>query len=195
MKPISKYKNIKITHGPHVWVFWYLNALYTVISQNGSLPASLSAEEDKSKASPYVLFFYFRFVVSRPVTVRFQNNVWLVQQSYRIWLQIPVKCFHLFSSVSSQQWWVEDLHQFSKCLSGQINPFTPKIKMQILLTIHIGNVRVILWELIATPAIVWAKYKMSLKGEHLPWSLSGLKELNEKEKNLKAGFSWAWLEF
>ena len=32
--------------------------------------------------------------------------------------------------------------------------------MQILLTIHIGNVWVMLWELIATSAIVWAKYKM-----------------------------------
>ena len=34
------------------------------------------------------------------------------------------------------------------------NPFTPKIKMQILRTIHIGNVWVMLWELIATSAIV-----------------------------------------
>ena len=32
--------------------------------------------------------------------------------------------------------------------------------MQILRTIHIGNVWVMLWELIATSAIVWAKYKM-----------------------------------
>ena len=39
-------------------------------------------------------------------------------------------------------------------------PFTSKIKVQILLTIHIGNVWVMLWELIATSAIVWAKYKM-----------------------------------
>ena len=38
--------------------------------------------------------------------------------------------------------------------------FTPKIKMQILRTIHIGNVWVMLGELIATSAIVWAKYKM-----------------------------------
>ena len=41
-----------------------------------------------------------------------------------------------------------------------LNPLTPKIKMQILWTIHIGNVWVMLWELIATSAIVWAKYKM-----------------------------------
>ena len=40
------------------------------------------------------------------------------------------------------------------------NPFTPKIKMQILQTIHIQNVWVMLWELIATSAIVWAKYQM-----------------------------------
>ena len=32
--------------------------------------------------------------------------------------------------------------------------------MQILWTIHIGNVWVMLWELIATSAIVWTKYKM-----------------------------------
>ena len=41
-----------------------------------------------------------------------------------------------------------------------LNSFTPKIKMQILWTIHVGNVWVMLWELIATSAIVWAKYKM-----------------------------------
>ena len=33
--------------------------------------------------------------------------------------------------------------------------------MLILRTIHIGNVWVMFWELIATSAIVWTKYKMS----------------------------------
>ena len=44
--------------------------------------------------------------------------------------------------------------------SNFFNLFTPKIKMQILRAIHIGNVWVMLWELIATSVIVWAKYKM-----------------------------------
>ena len=39
--------------------------------------------------------------------------------------------------------------------------------MQILLTIHIGNVWVMLWELIATSAIVWAKYKMPCSPSYL----------------------------
>ena len=53
-----------------------------------------------------------------------------------------------------------ELLSFSCEDKNLINPFTPMIKMQILRTIHIENVWVMLWELIATSAIVWAKYKM-----------------------------------
>ena len=80
----------------------------------------------------------------------FSNNSNTTFGMYSPWAFIGVVC-HIFRFRLTVGFW---------SLLVLVNPFTPKIKMQILRTIHIWNVWVMLWELIATSAIVWAKYKM-----------------------------------
>ena len=65
-----------------------------------------------------------------------------------------------FFLILSQIFFSTSVTVFTYKSSLMVNPFTPKIKMQILQTIHVQNVWVMLWELIATSAIVWAKYQM-----------------------------------